>query len=107
MYLPNYSIMTKLQVSQSYDNEDFDFQALTDEQDDVLRIFGYKDTTRTNHLIHFFNSRFFDEFTEEMTISDAIEYLAIKDGVDLVKYDNGNMGFVAYDGTANGFEIIE
>ena len=27
---------------------------------------------------------------------EYIQYLAIKDGVDLVRFDNGNIGFVAY-----------
>ena len=42
-----------------------------------------------------------------MDIDDAIQCLAIKDGVDMVQFSNGNYGFVAYySGDTNGFEVI-
>lgn len=60
-----------------------------------------------NVNIHFFDSPFFDEYTTKMNVYEAIECLAIKDGADLVQYDNENYGFVAYyNGNKNGFEII-
>ena len=40
-------------------------------------------------------------------IDEAIQYLNIKEGYDMVQFDNGNIGFVAYyDGVENGFEVI-
>lgn len=52
-------------------------------------------------------AEFFEERTEEMSVDVALECLAIKDGADLVQYENGNYGFVAfYNGRQNGFEII-
>ena len=47
------------------------------------------------------------EITTKNVIIHFIEYLAIKDGYDLVRFSNGNLGFVAYyNGHKNGFEII-
>ena len=40
-------------------------------------------------------------------VNDYIDKLAIKDGVNLVRFENGNIGFVGvYNGYENGFEII-
>lgn len=40
-------------------------------------------------------------------LEDAIERLAIKDGCDLIRYDNGNLGLVAYyNGRKSYLEII-
>lgn len=40
-------------------------------------------------------------------LEDAIERLAIKDGCDLVRYENGNLGLVAYySGRKSYLEII-
>ena len=37
----------------------------------------------------------------------AKKIVAIKDGVDMVQFANGNYGFVAYyNGGINGFEVI-
>lgn len=64
-------------------------------------------------IFHYFDSAFFDEYVElgEMTaseLSDRADALAIKDGIDVVRYDNGNYGIVAYySGHENGFEVIE
>lgn len=64
-------------------------------------------------IFHYFDSAFFDEYVElgEMTereLSDRADALAIKDGIDVVRYDNGNYGIVAYySGNINGFEVIE
>jgi len=94
-----YSILTKLNVADDCPEE------LYEEQQAKLEIFGIDDKEYT---CHFFNSVFFNEQTEIMTVNDAIECLAIKDGVDLVMYDNGNIGYVAYyNGNENGFEIID
>ena len=61
-------------------------------------------------VYHFFDSAFRNEMYtvgNTVEINDYIEMLAIKDGVNLVKYENGNTGFVGiYNGHENGFEII-
>ena len=42
-----------------------------------------------------------------MSIYDAIQTLSIKDGANLVKFSNGNIGYVAYyNGKLSSFEII-
>lgn len=57
--------------------------------------------------IHIFDTPFGDECITEMNIYDAIEGLAIKDGVDLVQYENGNYGFVSYyNMKKDAFEIL-
>ena len=85
-----------------------DYFVRVDEQDKILEEFGFSRTNRTEYLCHFFDSVFFDEQITEVSIDEAIEALAIKDGVDIVKYNNGNIGFVAYyNGNVNGFEIFD
>ena len=46
--------------------------------------------------------------TEDLTIDEAIQCLALKDGADLVQFENGNFGFVGYyhGFNENWFEII-
>lgn len=99
---PNYKVLTSKSVLDiPFDeNHETEMGNLIREQESMYDC----DT----HTIHFFDSAFFNESTEEMTINDAIECLAIKDGVDLVQFENGNKGFVAYYNThENGFEIIK
>lgn len=94
-----YTILTKLNA---YDE---DTEALYTEQQAKLETLGIDEREYT---CHFFDSAFFNEETTVMTISDAIQSLAIKDGVDLVMYENGNVGYVAYyNGKENGFEILD
>ena len=66
--------------------------------------------TNTTVIYHYFNSAFRDDFytiSDTGGIYDAIDSLAIKEGVNLVKYENGNYGFSAFYGDyENGFEII-
>ncbi len=43
-----------------------------------------------------------------MMLYDAVAALASKEGIDLVQFENGNYGFVAYyNENENGFEILE
>ena len=94
-----YAIITKNKVYESEPEE------IYKEQYEKKKIFGLSD--EKEYVCHFFDSAFFDESTEAMYLEDAIERLAIKDGVDMVQFDNGNLGFIAYySGEENGFEII-
>lgn len=108
--LPKYSRLTKKSILDiDYNKEDYEkeIEELIADQDKQLKVFGYENNDEDMHLIHFFNSAFFDEKTREMTIYDAIQCLAIKDGYDLVAYENGNKGYIAYYNThKNGFEIL-
>lgn len=96
----DYTILTAHQASNCDDPD-----LIVAEQEEKREVFGLDDR---HYLCHFFNSNFFDEQTDHYTIDDAIQYLAIKEGYDMVQFSNGNIGFVAYYGSeVNGFEIID
>lgn len=95
----DYTIITRNRV---YESEPEDILAEQQEKRKILGLDKPKD-----YLCHFFDSGFFNESIEIIDIDCAIQYLAIKDGVDMVLFSNGNYGFVAYyNGEVNGFEII-
>lgn len=100
----NYIIITENRVNKSANPE-----ILYLEQEQKAKELGLDTSFSGKEInVHFFNSRFFDESYNEMNIYDALENLAIKDGVDLVQYENGNYGYVAYyNGNRNGFEILK
>lgn len=109
--LPKYKVITSFSCLDIPDLPDAEAererQKLFDEQNNILgsNEMDYSDKV---YRIHFFNSRYTHDFKVNTTISDAVEHLAIKDGVDLVQFDNSNYGYVAYyNGTENGFEILE
>lgn len=105
----DYTIITKLRVfdENRYPEDETYSLKLLEEQEEKCNILGLKDDGVTTYLCHFFDSAWFDERTEPETLYDAIQMLAVKDGVDLVQFSNGNYGFVAYyNGGENGFEII-
>ena len=109
--MPQYTILgTPLyEFYDAYDDEpsETDLFARVDEQEKILKQNGLSSTNGTEYLCHFFNSVFFDEQIIETCVDEAIQGLAIKDGVDIVKYNNGNIGFIAYyNGNVNGFEIL-
>lgn len=62
-------------------------------------------------IIHFIGSRYTEEeymIGNTNDINEYIECLAIKEGVNLVKFESGNIGFVAYyNNYENGFEVME
>lgn len=94
----DYTIITKHRV---YESEPDDIYNEQQEKRAVLNLNG------ADYLCHFFDSPFFNDSLVVSDIDTAIQYLAIKDGVDMVLYSNGNYGFVAYySGSVNGFEII-
>lgn len=76
------------------------------EQNAILKASGYE-MDGIVYKIHFFDSPFHNEGYRMETIYDAIQMLAIKDGVDLVEYENGNIGFVSYyNDKRDAFEIM-
>ena len=110
MKLPKFKVLTGKSVLEiPYENEEEyekDILTMVEEHNNILAQHMYKQYAE-NYLIHFFDSVFFDETYMGLEICDAIECLAIKDGYDLVQYENGNIGIVAYyNGNNNGFEII-
>lgn len=98
----------------------FDYDGMTEEQEEVFReelaeeqMEKIKTEVKTENVIihilednHYCNEHFF--YSSKKDIDDYLEYLAVKDGVDLVRFNNGNLGYIAYYNChENGFEIIE
>lgn len=91
-----YKIITKLSVfdnNRDPDDEDYVFE-LVDEQDEVLRKRGY-DKYDTEYLLEFLSIKNDNRFRFDF-INEGIEYLALKDGADLVEFKDGNVGYVGY-----------
>lgn len=91
---------------------DIDFESGEDkelfakEQDEKATEVGL-DIYNQDYKVHFFESRWMYELTLDKTINEAVQILAIKDGCDFVRFENGNYGFVGYyNGNENGFEIL-
>lgn len=108
----NYEIATKRKL--------YDYVDMTEEQEEVFReelaeeqFEKVKTEIKTNNVIihmledsHYGNEHFF--YSSKKDINDYLEHLAIKDGIDLVRFKNGNLGYIAYYNChENGFEIIE
>ena len=107
----NYEIVTSRKLYDYCDipeSEEEKFrEELTKEQTEFLE----KEITTKNVILHFIeDSAFLNESYEYVAkeeIEEEIQCLAIKDGVNLVRFSNGNLGFVAYyNGFENAFEII-
>ena len=104
--LPKYKVLTrKSLLNMEYVNEkqwEEDCLKLFNEQNSILKENGIDYDYVKSYIIHFFNKH-----TTELTIDEAIQCLIIKDGYDLVQYENGNLGYIAYyNGADNGFEIL-
>ena len=108
--LPNFKILTKKSVLDiPYENDEQatrDREEFVKEQNEILEKKGFELNKAYN--IHFYDSNYTNDFTTDMDLEYAIQCLAIKDGYDLVKFDNGLYGYVAYyNGHKNGFEILD
>ena len=105
--MENYKVMTMHSVLDMCMDTDEMRMALIEDQNNRLSEAGFDDTTRQCYIVRFFESAFRNERTDSLTIEDAIQYLAIKEGYDLVMFEDGHIGFVAYYGNEkDGFEII-
>ena len=107
----NYEVVTQRKLYDYCDipeSEEEEFrEQLRKEQEDFLA----NEIKTENVMIHFIEDTAFlgeaYEYVAATEIEDMIQYLAIKDGVDLVRFENGNLGYVAYyNGYENAFEII-
>ena len=59
-------------------------------------------------VVHFFDSPYTSDSFEKTSFEDAVQMLAIKEGYDVVRFESGNYGVVAYyGGKENAFEIID
>lgn len=107
----NYTIVTQRKL--------YDYCGMSEAEEEEFREQLWKEQTEflakeiktKNVILHFIeDTAFLDdayEYVATTEIEDMIQYLAIKDGVDLVRFENGNLGYVAYyNGYENAFEII-
>lgn len=106
---PKYKILTNKSVLDIPYENDKQFtkecEELVKEQDAILKAYGFEFDKR--YKIHLLNDGYRKETIINEEINEAVQYLSIKDGYDLVQFENGNYGFVAYyNGTENGFEIL-
>lgn len=93
----DFVVLTAHQVSNCCD----DPEKIIAEQEEKREVFGLAD-----------DDLYFCKFTNGhsgfFTLDEAIQYLDIKEGFDMVQFSNGNLGFIAYyDGMPNGFEILD
>lgn len=104
MRIPNYTILTKESTLVCEDKE-----ALAEEQD---KLFFELFPNRNEEVIyHTFSNSISVEDDEEEGLAKEFDYfiqsLVLSDGVDLVRFSTGNVGFISYDGRdRDAFEII-
>lgn len=103
MRIPKFTVLTKKSTLLCEDKE-----ALAEEQNALF--FELFSNRNESVIYHTFNSSFSDDEEDEGDASDfdfQIQSLALKDGVDLVRFENGNVGFVSYcNKCMDAFEII-
>ena len=107
---PSYKVITSKSVLDiPYENDKqftYECEKLVTEQNKILK--ANRIDVKETYNLHFFKSRYTSEFVMGIDIDYAIQLLAIKDGVDLVQFEDGNYGFIAYyNGVENGFEILK
>lgn len=103
----DYKILTEMSVEDTLgDNPKISGEALFEMQQEKLSELGY-DFSDTQYMAHFFNSAFFNDFTESDYLTSLVERLAMKEGADLVQFSDGNIGYVGYYGVdENAFELV-
>ena len=96
--IDNYEIITLHKV---HDNS----ETLFEEQTEILKYYGLDWDSEVE--VHFFESEWSKDEVTWDRITDAIDALAIKDGVDMVRFEKGTLGFVAYyNGFKDAFEFV-
>lgn len=104
VFLMKYDILTKHSMLDMIALEDEnEVLNLVEEQTEVLESLGF-DYSKSYIMV-------FNGNTKRLTtIEDAIQMLALKEGADLVRFEDGNIGFVGYYGSwdteKNNFKII-
>ena len=103
--IPTYRILTK-RSTREYEEQD-ELLHIMDEQEDILIAKGVDHYGRM-YLIHRFESIFANEETYGEYIENAVESTMQKEGLDLVQFDNGNIGYVGYSHGIeyDAFEIL-
>lgn len=96
----NYTILTSKSVLSLTHEDDNESELLVEEQNKVLSSLGYTDIYNQCYVVKFGDKR----HCCLTTIDDSIQRLALKDGADLVRFDDGFVGYVGY---YNGFSLDE
>lgn len=106
MKIPAFEVLTKKSVMDLIETEDKEM--LYEEQDSLFK--AMFDNRNESVIYHTFDSPFATDEEDNGNVSDydfEIQSLALKDGVDLVRFENGNIGFVSYcNKCIDAFEII-
>ena len=88
-----------------------DYRSITEENTEAfyetqLETFFELMPENTTVIYHYTEDEFYT-IGNTSEVNDYIDSLAIKDGLNLVRFENGNIGFVGtYNEYENGFEII-
>lgn len=106
--MEKYKILTKSSVLEIQDqigdlSNDLQQQALQDLYEEQFNFINGE-----YFVIHFIEDENYinENYTTTNNLDDTIQRLAIKEGIDIVQFDNGNMGFMAYyNGNENAFEF--
>lgn len=107
----NYEIVTKRKLYDYCDLPESEEERFREQLFEEQTEFVANEIQTDNVIIHFIEDTAFQdeayEYADKEDIDEMIQYLAIKDGVDLVRFSNGNLGYVAYyNGYENAFEIM-
>lgn len=106
----NYTVVTKRKL--------YDYLEIPEEEEEKFReelwteqLELLTEIKTENVIIHFIEDTHFCndlyKYVSAKEIDEQVQYLAVKDGFNLVRFPNGNLGFIAYyNGHENGFEII-
>lgn len=101
-----WDIVRECMTEQEELKEQTDREKLIEEQDNILKqAYGKSWFVEPFYMIRHKSDWIKEEYAVFWDIDDAINCLAIKDGADLIRFENGNLGYVAY---YNGMkDIIE
>lgn len=107
----NYKILNTVSVMDiPEDIYETEIERHNEETDDILTENGIVMTgayANTRYKCEFWENKRSETETRTVTIYDAIEMLALKEGADVVEYENGNIGIVGYyNAWENGFIIL-
>ena len=107
----NYKVLNKMSVMDiPEDIYETEIERHNQETDDILfdnDIVMTGAYANTEYVCEFWENKRAETETRTVTIYDAIEMLALKEGTDVVEYDNGNIGIVGYyNAWENGFIIL-
>lgn len=104
--MEQYKVLTRKSILDVDSENELVVSALIEEQNGILENAGI-DINNDFYIVRFFENAFRDESIESLTICDAVQRLAIKEGYDLVIFEGGHIGYISYYGSdCDGFEIL-